>query len=67
MRDDALKRQLALVRRHALALVQALATVVWLLLGRGWEALVAALGDAQELGARESARRLGWLIARAAG
>lgn len=67
MRDDAYKRQLALVRRYAGALVAALASLLWLLLQRGWEALVDAAGSARELGPRESARRVGWLAARAAG
>jgi hypothetical protein len=67
VRDDALKRQLALVRRHALALLGALFSVAWLLAVRGWDALVDAAGNARALGPRESARRAGWLIARACG
>ncbi len=66
MRDDALKRELALVRRHFVALVRALATVTWLLVARAADALVDAAGRARVLGVRETARRAGWLLARAA-
>ena len=63
VQDDAIQRQLALVRRHSIALGRAVATLAWLLVVRGWDALV----EARELGVRESARRAGWLLARAGG
>ncbi len=46
--------------------MRAIASLVWLLLVRGWEALVDAADTAQRIGPRESARRAGWLVARAA-
>jgi hypothetical protein len=67
VREEALKRQLARVRRFGVALLGALASLAWLLAVRAFEALAEAARTARAIGPRESARRAGWLLARAAG
>ncbi len=67
MHDDTLKRQLGSVGRQAMALGRATAKLLLLLIVRAARALVDGVAEARALGLRESARRAGWLVARALG